>query len=112
MFSSLVVLPSEATLTGPRSKSTTIFREMATSSVPVPSSYQQILGQQLNTVRARLGLRKFRPGGPFLTIFEAASQSDARMSADIFTALQAQGLDNSEGIVLDRAGSDEKLPRR
>ena len=85
---------------------------MSTAKIPTPLSYQAILGNQLNTVRARLGLKKFKPGGPFLTIFEAASQSDARNSADIFTALQTQDLDNAVGIVLDRIGNDERVPRR
>ena len=85
---------------------------MATSLVPTPLSYQQILGQQLNTVRSRLGIRKFKPGGQLLTIFEAASQADARNAADIFTALQTQDLDNAEGQMLDRIGADEDLPRR
>src|ERR1019366_9033553 len=78
----------------------------------VPLSYQAILGRQLNTVRARLGLRSFKPGGPLLTLFEAAAQVDSRISADVFTALQAQSLDNSVGLGLDRTGADEKLPRR
>ncbi len=85
---------------------------MATSSVPTPLSYQSILGQQLNTLRSRLGLQKFRPGGPLLTIHEASSQVDARNAADIFTALQTQDLDNAVGQVLDRIGADEDLPRR
>lgn len=81
------------------------------ATIPVPQSYQQILGQQLNAVRSRLGIRKFKPGGPFLNIFEASSQVDARNAADIFTALQSQDLDNAEGLTLDRIGNDEKLPR-
>jgi hypothetical protein len=80
--------------------------------IPVPSSYQQILGSQLGVVRARLGLRKFKPGGQLLTIFEAAAQSDARISADIFKTLLSQDLDSSEGLALDRIGNDEKVPRR
>jgi hypothetical protein len=85
---------------------------MSISSTPTPQSYQQILGAQLNTVRSRLGLRKFKPGGQFLTIFEASAQSDARISADVFKGLLSQDLDASEGIVLDRIGNSEGVPRR
>jgi uncharacterized phage protein gp47/JayE len=77
-----------------------------------PRSYQQILGAQLTTLRSKLGLKKFKPGGPLLTLIEAASQSDAKNGADIFTLLQNQDLDNAEGIVLDRLGAQENCPRR
>ena len=82
------------------------------SQVPQPQSFQQILGAQLNTVRARLGLKRFKPGGPLLSLFESAAQSDSRNAADIFTALLAQDLENASGLLLDRIGNDERLPRR
>jgi uncharacterized phage protein gp47/JayE len=75
-------------------------------------SYQSILGSQLNTARTRLGIKKFRPGGQLLTIFEAASQSDFSISTDIFNALQSKNLDNAEGLILDRLGLDDDVPRR
>lgn len=84
---------------------------MATQ-VPIPQSYQAILGSQITTMRSRLGLRKLRPGSLLLTLLEASAQSDFRQSADIFRSLQARDLDNAEGELLDRIGLDEDLRRR
>lgn len=82
------------------------------ATVPIPQSYQSILGAQFNTLRSRLGIKKLRPGGILLTMLEASSQSDFRRSADVFRGLEEVNLDAQEGEALDRIGNDEDCPRR
>lgn len=84
---------------------------MAVNGVPRPRSFPQILGQIINTVTSKLGIRRLKVGGGVLSIAEAAAQSDVRNSQDIFELLQSKDLDNTTGQALDRIGRDERVPR-
>lgn len=76
-----------------------------------PRSYQQILGGMISRFTARLGISRLKPGSSLLTWLEAAAQSDARSSQDIFKISQIDDLDNQEGQGLDRIGVAEDVIR-
>jgi uncharacterized phage protein gp47/JayE len=80
--------------------------------IPVPRSYPDILGEQVDAFLARLGIPAPRAGDPSLSILEAASQSDARNSQDLFQFLNSLSLDRATGLALDRIGAGEDTPRR
>lgn len=81
------------------------------ASIPVPRSYNQILGDQIDAFLSKTGLKNIRAGSPTLSILEAASQSDLRSSQDIFSLLNSISLDRATGLALDRIGADEDVPR-
>ncbi len=84
---------------------------MAASDIPTPRSKVQILGEMLDAVTSRIGIRRLKKGGPLLSVLQAAAQSDVRNAQDVFTMLAAQDLDNAEDQALDRRGADESAPR-
>lgn len=79
--------------------------------IPTPRSYEQILGDAIDSFCAKQGLANLRVGNPILSFLEAASQSDFRSSQDTFNLLNAIALDKATGLALDRIGNDEKVPR-
>lgn len=79
--------------------------------IPTPRSFNQIVGDMMDALLSRLGLRGIRPGSPILSILEAAAQSDMRSGQDTFDLLNASSLDRATGIALDRIGLDEDLTR-
>jgi len=81
------------------------------ATVPVPRSFSQILGDQVDALLSRLGFPNIRVPSPTLAILEAASQSDLRASQDFFQLLDSTSLDRAEGLALDRIGADEDRPR-
>lgn len=81
------------------------------ASIPVPRSYNQILGDQIDAFLSKTGLKNIRAGSPTLSILEAASQSDLRSSQDIFSLLNSISLDRATGLALDRIGADEDVLR-
>lgn len=81
------------------------------ATIPVPRSYNEILGDMVDAFLSRYGLRSLKVGSPVLSILESVAQSQLRSSEDIFTLLEAQSLDNAEGVALDRIGADESTPR-
>ena len=78
---------------------------MASNTIPTPKSRQQILGDMLASYSASQGLKRVKVGGPILSIFEAASQSDAKQTATVLQALQARDLDSISGLALDFYGN-------
>ena len=82
---------------------------MAQSDVPTPRSQPQILGEMLDGVTSRTGIRRLKIGNPILSILETVSLSTAKSTYDAFKALQAKDLDNINGVALQRAAADEKL---
>lgn len=81
------------------------------ATIPVPRSYSEILGDMIDAFLSRYGLRRLKVGSPVLSILESVAQSQLRSSEDVFTLLEAQSLDNAEGVALDRIGADESTPR-
>jgi len=57
------------------------------ANVPVPRSYNQIVGGMLSAFLAKYPVRDLKVGGPILSILEAAAQSDLRNTAETFTLL-------------------------
>ena len=79
--------------------------------IPVPRSFNAILGNMLDAFLSRTGLSKIRPGSPLLSIMMAGAQSGLRSSKDIFDFLNSGSLDRATGQALDRIGADEDCPR-
>jgi len=79
--------------------------------IPVPRSYNQIVGDLVDSFRARVGVKNLRVGGGILSMLEGSARSDLRSSQDVFGLLNATSLDNSTGTALDRKGKDEQCPR-
>lgn len=84
---------------------------MAQQDIPTPLSQPQILGEMLDSVTSRIGIRRFKVGSPILSILESVSQSLSRSTYGVFQALQSKDVDNIEGIGLQRIGADEKIPQ-
>ncbi len=80
--------------------------------IPVPRSYAQILGDQLDAFLSAQGISNLRAGSAILSILEASAQSDFRSSHDIFSLLNAIGLDKATGLALRRKGNDEGVPQQ
>jgi len=81
------------------------------ATIPQPRSYEQIVGDLIDALRARLGLSDLRPGSGTLSFIEAAAQSDFRSSQDIFAILDANSVDRATGNELDLVGNDNNVPR-
>ena len=79
--------------------------------IPNPRSFQQILGDMLDTFLARTGVSDLHEGSAVLSVFEAAAQSDFRSSEDIFAILSAYSIDRASSDTLDRLGGDQGLYR-
>ncbi len=80
--------------------------------IPRPRSFNQTLGDIVDTFRSRAGISNLKVGGVALTAFESAAQSDVRSTQDIFNLLDLRDLDRTEKEALDLVGADEELPRR
>jgi len=78
--------------------------------IPKPLSYPQQLGEMIDAVTSRLGVRRLPVGGGLLSILEAAAQADVKQSQNVFNALLATDLDSVDGA-LDRIGEGEGIPR-
>lgn len=81
------------------------------ASIPVPQSYNQILGGMIDGYLSKVPLKRLKVGSPVLCFLETAAQSDLRVSQDIFGLLKSSSLDNATGDALDRLGADEGLTR-
>lgn len=79
--------------------------------IPVPRSYPQILGDQIDSFLRRYGIKGMKVGGSILSILESGAQSDLRNSQDIFNLLDADSLDRATGSALDRHAADEDMVR-
>jgi hypothetical protein len=79
--------------------------------IPIPQSFPQFLGQSIDAVTSRTGVRRLRVGGPILSILEASAQADVRSTQAVFQGLEANDLDNATGALLDKTGRSEDCPR-
>lgn len=84
---------------------------MALQDLPTLRSQPQILGEMLNGITSRVGIRRLKVGNPILSVLEAVSLSTAKSTADAFRTLQSKDIDNTTGIALQRVGNDEKVPQ-
>lgn len=84
----------------------------APGQIPVPRSFQQIYGQQIDAFLSRTGARTLDVNDPINFLIIASAQSDLRNTSDIFALLAASTLKNARGLALDRIGADQKYPRR
>lgn len=99
------------TSAGPSIEKAILPSTMPVNDVPRPRSLPQILGNIVNSLTSRIGIRRLRTGGAILSVIEAASQSDVKNSQDTFQLLQAKDLDNSRGQALDREGASDGVDR-
>ncbi len=82
------------------------------AALPVPRSYNQILGDLIAVFASRYGIPSLKVGGPILSLLEAVAQSQLRSAQDVWQALDARDLDSAAGEALDRIGRDEDVLRR
>jgi hypothetical protein len=80
--------------------------------IPTPRSYQQILGDSIDVLLSKVGIRGVKVAGPIAGLLETSAQSQARTSQDIFQMLASRDVDNADGEALIRAGGDENLTMR
>ncbi len=78
---------------------------------PVPRSYNQILGEMLDSFLADTQIPTVKVASPILSFLESAAQSTLRSSNDLFTGLKVSVLDGCEGQALDNYGRSKKIPR-
>lgn len=81
------------------------------ANIPTPRSYNQILGDMVDSLLSRYGFKGLKRGNPVLSILEAAAQSDLRSSQDIWDLLNSISLNRAKGIALDRIAKDENTVR-
>lgn len=80
--------------------------------IPVPRSYQQILGDTVDAFVSRTGISALKVGSPILSLMEAVAQSQLRDSEDVFSLLNSISLDRATGTALESIASDEGLARK
>lgn len=81
------------------------------STIPIPMSFNAILGGNIQGTLSRIGIPSLKVGSPCLSLLEAVSQSQLKVSASIFSFLASVSLDQATGVALDRTGLSENLPR-
>lgn len=82
------------------------------SELPVPRSQAQIQAAIVDAFSSKEGITDMQAGNPLLSVFEAASLSDFRSSADIFRLLSAISLDKATGLALIRIGQEENVSKQ
>lgn len=81
------------------------------SEIPTFRSYPQHLGTIVDAFRSEQAVKELAIGNPLLSIFEAAAQSDMRVSYSLFELLNAIALDSATGVALERIGKEEGVLR-
>lgn len=82
---------------------------MAQSDIPIPLSQPQILGNLIDGLTSRIGIKKLKVGNPLLSTLETVSQTTAKASYDQLKGLQSNDVDNTTGIALQNIGAREKV---
>lgn len=82
------------------------------STIPVPRSYQNVLGDIISTFSARYGIRRLQVGGAILTAFEAAASSDFRATQDIFNLLDLDDFNRLSGSALAYKAAGEGIQKQ
>jgi uncharacterized phage protein gp47/JayE len=82
------------------------------ANIPTPRSRNQIFNDMLSAFLSKYGISQLKVGSPILSFLEAAAQSDARSTQDIFNLLDSLSIDRANGQALDRLAADENLTRK
>lgn len=77
--------------------------------LPTPRSYEQILGDMLNTYMSKIAVNDLSNGSAVLSFFEAMSQAVYRSSGDTFAILRDFSVDRAEGEALKRIQKEERV---
>ena len=72
------------------------------SQLPVPESYDQILGNMLQAYAAKLGINDFNTGSAISSFFEVVALAVARSSGDVFQILRDFSVDRATGDCVRR----------
>ena len=79
------------------------------ANVPIPKSYDKILGEMLRSYIAKIGVNDLNTGSAILSFFEAIAQSIYRASGDVFSILRDFSVDRATGEALQRLAIEENL---
>jgi len=77
--------------------------------LPVPKSYEQILGDMLATYISKIGVNDLNVGSSVTSFFEAMAQAVYRSSGDTFSILRGFSVDRAEGESLKRLAEEERV---
>ena len=79
------------------------------ANVPVPKSYEQILGDMLSTYMGKIGINDLNVGSAVTSFFETMAQAVYRASGDTFSILRDFSVDRAEGEALQRIAEEERI---
>ena len=82
---------------------------MASSNLPQPRSYEQILSTLLSGYAGKMGITDFNIGSANLSFFEVVALIAARSSGDIFSVLRDYSLDRATGEALKRLAAEYNI---
>ena len=76
------------------------------SQLPVPESYDQLLGEMLQAYATKLGINDFNTGSAISSFFEVVALATARASGDVFQILRDFSVDRATGNALQRLATE------
>lgn len=79
------------------------------ANVPVPKSYEQILGDMLSTYMSKIGVNDLNVGSAVTSFFEAMAQAVYRASGDTFSILRDFSVDRATKEALKRLAEEEGI---
>ncbi|CAM6004853.1 unnamed protein product [Sphagnum balticum] len=79
------------------------------SELPVPESYDQILGNMLQAYASKLGINDFNTGSAISSFFEVVALATARASGDVFQILRDFSVDRATGDALQRLAAENNV---
>jgi hypothetical protein len=79
------------------------------ANVPIPKSYEQILGEMIRSYTSKIGVNDLNVGSVVLSFFEAMAQAVYRASGDVFSIIRDYSIDRATGEALQRLAEEENL---
>ncbi|HLD91596.1 MAG TPA: baseplate J/gp47 family protein [Patescibacteria group bacterium] len=79
------------------------------ANVPLPKSYNQILGEMLASYMGKIGVNDVNVGGAMVSFFECMAQAIYRSSGDTFAILRDFSVDRARAEALKRLAKEERV---
>lgn len=79
------------------------------ANLPVPKSYEVILGDMFATYTSKIGVNDLNVGSAVTSFFETMAQAIYRASGDTFSILRDFSVDRAEGEALKRLAREERV---
>src|SRR5574337_1745953 len=77
--------------------------------LPIPKSYEQLLGDMLSAYASKQGIDDFNVGSAVTSFFEVVALSTARASGDVFQILRDFSVDRATGDALKRLATENNV---